>query len=224
MSSITALPQYTTWNVAKFNNPNLNTETKYPKYSGLDAIKVPGLSLPEDYRLVRSGNEYIVLNDAEKLVTYFARLATANRKLLSYMPAGLKTVSQVNVWRAPRDPKMDGVVTTMFLYYLSQYGVIVTDSEQTVKGKEMWQRMTEYALDNNDYLYYANFNNEPVDLLPITTEAQLYDFFSTVPNKSAWGQGQAYGKQLLFISKNKLKTSITVAQITAAIQEVIDNK
>ncbi|TPG59926.1 hypothetical protein EAH77_15275 [Ewingella americana] len=190
----------------------------------MESFQVPGLTLPPNYRLVKSGYEYAVLDDTAQLITYFARLSTANRKLTSYLPDGLKTVSQINVWRAPRDPKMDGVVSKMFLYYLDQHGVIVTDSEQTVKGKEMWQRMTEGALDKGDFLYYADFNQPATELVPIKTEEQLYEYFSPVPAKSAWGQNANNSKKLLFISKKSLKTTIKSSVIITAILEVITKK
>lgn len=132
--------------------------------------------LPVGYRLLKSryGDEYrLVTTDDGKPYTAYAVKLTFHKEIT--FPHGAAT--QVMVWRTPRavhQRVISGLPQSFFQWVLSEYDIVVSDSEQTGDGQRFWLRMIDWAFSMNYQISVADGTvGEEWHLTPVSSYAEL---------------------------------------------------
>lgn len=168
---------------------------------GTSAFRLPGFVLPVGYRLLKSlfSDEYrIVTTDEGKPYTAYAVKLQFHKEIT--FPQGAAT--QVMVWRTPRtvhQPVVSGFPQFFFQWLLSEYDIVVSDSEQTGDGQRFWLRMIDWAFTMNYQICVADGTaGEEWALTPVSSYAELEERWITF----AWGYDRdVHPHRRLVISK-----------------------
>ncbi len=162
---------------------------------------LPGFMLPVGYRLLKSryGDEYrLVTTDDGKPYTAYAVKLTFHKEIT--FPHGAAT--QVMVWRTPRavhQRVISGLPQSFFQWVLSEYDIVVSDSEQTGDGQRVWLRMIDWAFSMNYQISVADGTvGEEWHLTPVSSYAELEERWIAF----AWGYDRdVHPHRRLVISK-----------------------
>jgi len=89
-----------------------------------------------DYKIFRTGDDYngwiVLYNKQDKTLDYAIKILVKNWKW-----ANLKTVTQCVLWRNANSPFIRGLTVRMFFdYLLKKYSAIMSDSLQTIDGRD----------------------------------------------------------------------------------------
>ena len=168
---------------------------------GTADFHLPGFVLPVGYRLLKSlySDEYrIVTTDEGKSYTAYAVKLEFHNEIT--FPHGAAT--QVMVWRTPRtlhQSVVSGFPQFFFQWLLSEYNVVVSDSEQTGDGQRFWLRMIDWAFTMNYQISVADGTvGEEWHLTPVNSYAELEERWITF----AWGYDRdVHPHRRLVISK-----------------------
>lgn len=168
---------------------------------GTADFHLPGFVLPVGYRLLKSlySDEYrIVTTDEGKPYTAYAVKLEFHNEIT--FPHGAAT--QVMVWRTPRtlhQSVVSGFPQFFFQWLLSEYNVVVSDSEQTGDGQRFWLRMIDWAFTMNYQISVADGTvGEERHLTPVNSYAELEERWITF----AWGYDRdVHPHRRLVISK-----------------------
>ena len=168
---------------------------------GTADFHLPGFVLPVGYRLLKSlySDEYrIVTTDEGKPYTAYAVKLEFHNEIT--FPHGAAT--QVMVWRTPRtlhQSVVSGFPQFFFQWLLSEYNVVVSDSEQTGDGQRFWLRMIDWAFTMNYQISVADGTvGEEWHLTPVNSYAELEERWITF----AWGYDRdVHPHRRLVISK-----------------------
>ena len=168
---------------------------------GTADFHLPGFVLPVGYRLLKSlySDEYrIVTTDEGKPYTAYAVKLEFHNEIT--FPHGAAT--QVMVWRTPRtlhQSVVSGFPQFFFQLLLSEYNVVVSDSEQTGDGQRFWLRMIDWAFTMNYQISVADGTvGEEWHLTPVNSYAELEERWITF----AWGYDRdVHPHRRLVISK-----------------------
>lgn len=168
---------------------------------GTADFQLPGFVLPAGYRLLKSlyADEYrIVTTDEGKPYTAYAVKLHFHQEIT--FPQGAAT--QVMVWRTTRtvhQPVVSGFPQFFFQWLLSEYDIVVSDSEQTGDGQRFWLRMIDWAFTLNYQISVADGTvDEEWQLTPVNSYAELEERWITF----AWGYDRdVHPHRRLVISK-----------------------
>jgi len=168
---------------------------------GTADFHLPGFVLPVGYRLLKSlySDEYrIVTTDEGKPYTAYAVKLEFHNEIT--FPHGAAT--QVMVWRTPRtlhQSVVSGFPQFFFQWLLSEYNVVVSDSEQTGDGQRFWLRMIDWAFTMNYQISVADGTvGEERHLTPVNSYAELEERWIAF----AWGYDRdVHPHRRLVISK-----------------------
>ncbi len=146
--------------------------------SGVKEFSLPGFVTPHGYRLLVSvnGEHYRLVTDAAIPETVYAvKLA-----FLEHIVPTRKTCTQILVWRTVQpqhDSAVHGLPQEFFRHFLTQYSIVVSDSEQTNEGRRFWERMIAWAIQaEGHYVYVSNGSEED---RPLTFMTNWDDFYGT---------------------------------------------
>jgi hypothetical protein len=143
-------------------------------------------------------SEFFCLDHNLGKVTYYMRYKVDSNKVLNG-----QYVWQSLVWT---DPKVHadyliGVASKIFWEYLfNKFNVIVTDSEQTWKGRRFWEYRIGEALKKNLFVYFFNFQTK--ELVPLTDFDELYDYQEKY---DIWGLTKSHQLKRMVISQIDLQ-------------------
>ena len=168
---------------------------------GTAEFHLPGFLLPVGYRLLKSryGDEYrLVTTDDGKPYTAYAVKLKFHKEIT--FPHGAAT--QVMVWRTPRavhQRVISGLPQLFFQWVLSEYDIVVSDSEQTGDGQRFWLRMIDWAFTMNYRISVADGTvGEEWTLTPVNSYAELEERWIAF----AWGNDrEVHPHRRLVISK-----------------------
>ncbi|WP_391488019.1 hypothetical protein [Leclercia tamurae] len=168
---------------------------------GTTDFHLPGFVLPVGYRLLKSlySDEYrIVTTDEGKPYTAYAVKLEFHNEITFLHGAA----TQVMVWRTPRtlhQSVVSGFPQLFFQWLLSEYNVVVSDSEQTGDGQRFWLRMIDWAFTMNYQISVADGTvGEEWHLTPVNSYAELEERWITF----AWGYDRdVHPHRRLVISK-----------------------
>ncbi len=153
---------------------------------GTADFHLPGFVLPVGYRLLKSlySDEYrIVTTDEGKPYTAYAVKLEFHKEITFPQEAA----TQVMVWCTPRalhQPVVSGFPQFFFQWLLSEYNIVVSDSEQTGDGQRFWLRMIDWAFSMNYQISVADGTaGEEWHLTPVNSYAELEERWITF----AWG-------------------------------------
>ena len=123
-------------------------------------------------------NGHVVLLDKKtKLVDYLVKYNTANNPLIG------KSITQVKLWRNMASPWVNGLTSTIFFDLLLQMQpTIVSDDQQTEKGREFWIRQMSKASIIGLAVGLADFNTSSISWCKETA-----DFRTWIETTNAWG-------------------------------------
>lgn len=171
---------------------------------GTAEFQLPGFVLPTGYRLLKSrqGNEYrIVTTDDGKPYTAYAVKLQFHHEIT--YPDGAAT--QIMVWRTPRtihQRVVSGFPQYFFQWILSEYDIVVSDSEQTGDGQRFWLRMIDWAYTMQYQISVADGTiAEDWELTPVDSYSDLEERWISF----AWGYDRdVHPHRRLVISKTKI--------------------
>lgn len=134
-------------------------------------------------------------SDLEK-VTYFMSYGVNNHKKLGQF------VWQSLVWTDPEvhQEYLVGVASKIFFnFLLPKFHVILTDSQQTWKGRRFWENSIGAALKKKLNVYFFDFANS--NLIELHDFNDLYDYQKKY---DIWGLTKSYEMRRMVISDKKL--------------------
>lgn len=149
-------------------------------------FQLPGFILPVGYQLLKSrvSDEYrLVTTEEGKPYTAYAVKLKFHKEIT--FPHSAAT--QVMVWRTPRavhQRVISGFPQLFFQWVLSEYDIVVSDSEQTGDGQRFWLRMIDWAFSMNYQISVADGTvGEEWELTPVKSYAELEERWIAF----AWG-------------------------------------
>lgn len=129
-------------------------------------------------------------NNELQLIGYFIRYQVKATKLHGV------SVTQTALWRNLLDDGSLGLThNVIFNLLLKEYPAILSDTIQTISGKEFWVRLMLKALTLGHTVGLVDFNNQTVHTINSTAELRLWSTDTT----SAWAWKSNKHKRLCFI-------------------------
>lgn len=165
--------------------------------AGVRDFSLPGFVTPHGYRLLQSvkGEQYRLVTDGDVAETVYAvKLA-----FLDHIVPTRKTCTQILVWKTVQpqhDAAVSGLPQEFFRYFLSNYSIVVSDSEQTSDGRRFWERMIAWAIQTHGYHVYVSDGTE-MDR-PLTFMTSWDDFYGTWAD-FCWGADRDCHSHRLFV-------------------------
>ena len=155
-----------------------------------------------DIHTVGDDGEGYVLLVADGDIVYFVRY----RKVRG---AGNKFGRQVLVWRDKNHPASTGFASHAFFeILLPKFGALITDQQQTQKGKDFWMYAVDRAVATPDmYVYIYDRRQHPNTLTKLSTVEELI-----AKTKYVWGRDEPFVLTHLVISKKPLKLRVDKTQ------------
>lgn len=102
-----------------------------------------------------AGGMYFLFNENSREILYLVRYRNVE---LSGFPTAAR---QVLVWRNSTDADSTGIAQHVFWKYLfKKYRVLVSDSQQSEKGRAFWQYQVAYALNHGHRVQLVNSNDK----------------------------------------------------------------
>ena len=126
-----------------------------------------------------AGGLYFLYSESKQSILYFVRY----RKIdLAGFPQAAR---QVLVWRNSADTANVGIAKHVFWKYLfKRFHVLVSDSQQSDKGKAFWQYQVHYALQNGHTVELVNSNDRTS--VKLTSLTDLEDLEEKVWDPRDW--------------------------------------
>lgn len=171
--------------------------------AGVKDFSLPGFVTPHGYRLLVSlkGGQYrLVTASANPETVYAVKL-----ELLDHIVPTRKTCTQILVWRTVQpqhDRAVSGLPQEFFRYFLTQYSIVVSDSEQTGDGRRFWERMIAWAIQSEGYHVYVSDGTQ--EDRPLTFMQNWDEFYGTWAD-FCWGHDkESHVHRLFVISTERL--------------------
>ena len=102
-----------------------------------------------------AGGLYFLYEEQRASILYLVRY---RRVELSKLPSGAR---QVLVWRSSLDATTTNIAQHVFWRYLfKRFRVLVSDSQQSEKGRSFWQYQVQYALAHGHSVTLVNTNDQ----------------------------------------------------------------
>lgn len=149
------------------------------------------------FDFVDHGDRYLVMVH-DKQIRYFVRVSKVNE-------AGMTFARQVLVWREKSSfPAMGFAIHVFFKILLPEYGALITDVQQTEKGRDFWLLATSMVLrgEHQGKVYLLDKQKRPAKLTPITQPDQVINSAPEI-----WGDDHPFQDKLLIVTKKALKVS-----------------
>ncbi|AKP35053.1 hypothetical protein [Yersinia aleksiciae] len=170
---------------------------------GVVDFSLPGYTTPHGYRLVKSLREdhYRLVTDSIDPVTVYAVCL----EFIGDIVPARRSCTQIMVWRTVQ-PQYNSAVTGLpkifFQYFLENYSIVVSDSEQTNDGRRFWEGMIAWAIQEDGYHVYVSDGTQ--EDRPLTFMTSWDDFYGTWAD-FCWGDDKdCHSHRLLVISKDQL--------------------
>lgn len=110
-----------------------------------------------------------------------------------------KAACQILVWKSFKYTILEGFAKHIFFdYILPKTGTIVTDYQQTSKGRGFWESRIGNALQLGKYVYYVNF--QPDRIIKQITDARELEDLTDI----AYGNHQKYKQRRLIITNQPI--------------------
>ncbi|VFS47799.1 Uncharacterised protein [Budvicia aquatica] len=109
------------------------------------------------------------------------------------------------VWRSLRgiyDDAVRGLAKAFFVYFLDQYQIVISDSEQTAAGRRFWELRITWALETPDYHVYVSDGSQ--EERPLTRIHTMSDFFDVWSDFCYGHDSDCHSHRLLVISTENL--------------------
>ncbi|MBE5213274.1 hypothetical protein IG611_01565 [Pectobacterium sp. A535-S3-A17] len=170
---------------------------------GVVDFSLPGYTTPHGYRLLRSRSDehYRLVTNADVPETVYA----VRLEFMDCIVPARKTCTQIMVWRTVQPQyrtAVNGLPQLFFQYFLENYSIVVSDSEQTADGRRFWEGMIAWAIQTNGYHVYVSDGTK--EDRPLTFMTSWDDFYTTWAD-FCWGDDRdCHLHRLLVISKEKL--------------------
>ncbi|MBA5202188.1 hypothetical protein H2Y57_00530 [Pectobacterium aroidearum] len=189
---------------AKLNVTEKNVEhTTDFLQKGVGDFSLPGYTTPHGYRLLksRSDEHYRLVTDTEIPETVYA----VRLEFMDCIIPDRKSCTQIMVWRTVQPQyrsAVNGLPQRFFQYFLENYSIVISDSEQTADGRRFWEGMIAWAIQTSGYHVYVSDGTE--EDRPLTFMTSWDDFYTTWAD-FCWGDDRdCHLHRLLVISKEKL--------------------
>lgn len=102
-----------------------------------------------------AGGMYFLLKEETREILYLVRYRQLD------LPGFAQAARQVLVWRNSTDADSTGIAQHVFWKYLfKKYRVLVSDSQQSEKGRAFWQYQVAYALNHEHRVQLVNSNDK----------------------------------------------------------------
>lgn len=170
---------------------------------GVSEFTLPGYTTPHGYRLVKS-----LYEDHYRLVTIGLDPVTVYAVRLEFMDTIIPTrrsCTQIMVWRTVQPQyktAVNGLPQMFFRFFLENYSIVVSDSEQTGDGRRFWETMIAWAIQEDGYHVYVSDGTQ--EDRPLTFMTSWDDFYGTWAD-FCWGDDrECHSHRLLVISKDRL--------------------
>lgn len=170
---------------------------------GVVDFSLPGYSTPHGYRLVKSlqDDHYRLITDSQDAITVYA----VRLEFMQHIVPSHRSCTQIMVWRTVQ-PQYNSAVTGLpkmfFQYFLENYSIVVSDSEQTQDGRRFWETMIAWAIQEDGYHVYVS--DGTIEDRPLTFMTSWDDFYGTWTD-FCWGDDRdCHSHRLLVISKERL--------------------
>lgn len=139
------------------------------------------------YHLIEFENQILLITKDWSKCTYYVNLEQV-------VDLHQKAIRQVYLWRAQSDvlPAITNIVFWKIL--LPRYGCIVTDTTQTIMGKDFWLRRLPEAFDMN--LKVSKVNQRTKAIAKLDSMKDVYDHESDI-----WGPSSKHENELIMICK-----------------------
>lgn len=152
--------------------------------------------LTENASVYQFKTQFFCLDTELEKVTYFMSYGVNNNKKLGQF------VWQSMVWTDLKvhSRYLVGVASKVFFeYLLPKFHVILTDSQQTWKGRRFWEISIGAALDKKLNVYFFDFLNN--NLIELQNFDDLYDYQKKY---DIWGLTKSHEMRRMVISDKKL--------------------
>jgi hypothetical protein len=139
-----------------------------------------------EYQLIRTGtdtngNIALITKDQLPKINYLVRYETKN-----YSSIG-STVTQVLLWRRLSGAGVIGITAKVFFdYLLKKWPAIMSDGQQTARGKEFWITRMQDATNRGFKVGLANLNLK--DIIWYNPKESLEDWLKA---NNGWGSNQS---------------------------------
>lgn len=149
-----------------------------------------------DYELIRTGNYRngnfaLITKGSLRKINYLVRYEAKN-----YSKIG-NTVTQVMLWRKTAGKGTSGITKKMFFeYLLPMFGMIMSDAQQTERGKEFWENRMRDAVDSGFKVGLASLNLRQIEWFDDSME--LEDWLTKV---EGWGKEHKFQAKRFIISQ-----------------------
>ena len=178
---VTAMPQLITLDDAEVKHAIAECKAKSREAKVVEPLSSHVSLLDLD---TPAGGYYFLFDTVKSEVLYLVRykLVELHEKLA--LPSG-KAYRQVLVWRNSGDALTTKIAEKVFWQYLyPKYRCLVSDSQQSEKGKEFWQYQVSNALEKKMTVKVVNTNDWVSTT--ITSMVQLSEISSKVWGKPEW--------------------------------------
>lgn len=140
-----------------------------------------------NYVIVRAGDErngnIALIDKAMRRIDYIVHYHRANYAFLS------TTVTQLMLWRRRASPWVQGLTRRIFFdYLLKRYPAILSDGQQTERGREFWENRMAEATTLGLRVGLANLNTKQV----IWYDPSGGAFTGWMSDHSEWGSEGSY--------------------------------
>lgn len=115
----------------------------------------------DDMVLFRTGDQkgnIAMYDKLTKMIVYWVRFVAKKHSVIG------KTVAQVALWRNIDDVKTKNITEYVFFdYLLSEWGAVISDSQQTEDGQRFWRRMMGVAVSKGHKVGMFDMLSKNVD-------------------------------------------------------------
>lgn len=142
-------------------------------------------------------SEFFCLDSSIKKITYYMKYSVDTKPKIGQF------VYQSLVWTDTlvHDVYLVGVASKIvFEYLMPKFHTIVTDSQQTWKGKRFWQILIGIAFRKGFNIYYHNFRTR--ELVKLDDPDELYQFQK---DYDIWGETDKHMLKRMVITDKVLK-------------------
>ena len=122
------------------------------------------------YHSDRGNPTYLVLDHERQRVLYYMQYVPSNNRQLG------KYVYQKFLWIDKGSRGTVGYLPTHYFYQLvDEFGMVVTDSEQTSDGRRFWEKRIADAFGRGLRVYYHDFKTSELVKLHTVSDVSEYD-------------------------------------------------
>jgi len=187
---LTAVPQLISLNDVEVKDAILDCKKNFDAAKDVESIgsgaKLFQLDTP-------SGGYFFVMETSSREIHYLVRYKQVELSSKLNLPSGSSACRQVLVWRTTNSGYATGVAAKVFWKYLfHQYKVLVSDSQQSEKGKAFWQYQVQKAFETEHTVRLVNTNDW--SFIELSSEAELNELAPKV-----WGLPDWFRRMVIVI-------------------------